>query len=364
MLFLYHKKLVERMVTETPKTIVGLSVLSIIFIVIYKEYIPNTILITWVTFQASFIYLRFRNARILAKYIKENNTNKIRTYIKQFYILLIYSSLIWNSGAIIGLYYAQEPYEFVSLALIMGIITAGTMSLSSIFKAYVLYFFLMLIPQLIIIYQYHDPVHNSILLLSIIYIPFILMLSKSINKNLIKHINNNENLVENIQKLHKISITDNLTQIYNRHYFFDQSQNLINLAEREQKKVSLLMLDIDYFKNINDSYGHQTGDMVLTTFSKIIKDYLRKSDLFARVGGEEFTITLYDTNFNSAKELARNICRIIENHSFSYKENIINITVSIGIFTTQNTSDTLDKLYQEADKKLYIAKKHGRNCVF
>ena len=352
------------MVTETPKTIVGLSVLSIIFVFIYKAYIPKTILITWVLFQISFIYLRFRNAQLLAKYIKENDTQNIRTYIKQFYFLLVYSTFIWNAGAILGLIYAHEPYEFISLALIMGIITAGTMSLSSIFKAYLLYFFLMLIPQLLIIYQYQDAVHNAILLLSIVYIPFILMLSKSINKNLIGHIKSNEGLVQNVEKLHKISITDELTQVYNRHYFFDISQNMIDLGIRENKKVSLLMLDIDHFKKINDTYGHQAGDMILITFAKIIQDYLRKSDLFARIGGEEFTIMLYDTNFNNAKDLARNICKIIDNHIFSYKENIINITVSIGIFTTQNTNDTVDKLYQEADKKLYLSKNNGRNCVF
>jgi len=352
------------MVKETPKTIVGLSVLSVFFLFVYKAYIPNTILISWILFQISFIYLRFRNAQFLAQYIEEDNTQKIKIYVKQFYILLIYSAVIWNTGAILGLLYAGEPYEFISLALIMGIITAGTMSLSSIYRAFLLYFFFMLIPQLIIIYQYQDAVHNAILLLSVIYIPFIIMLSKSINQNLIGHINDNDVLVTNVEKLRKISITDNLTQVYNRYHFFETSQNILEFGVREQKKVSLLMLDIDYFKIVNDTYGHQAGDMVLKTFAKLIKDYIRKSDLLARIGGEEFTILLYDTDWNNAQEVARNICKIIDNYVFKYKEKIIDITVSIGVYTTQNSKDDLDRLYQEADKKLYIAKTNGRNCVF
>jgi len=364
MFFSYHPKLVERMVKETPKTVVGLSVLSIIFLLIYKAYIPDTILVVWIIFQTSFIYLRFRNARLLVRYIEKNNFAEIETYIKQFYFLLIYSAVIWNSGAIVGWHYAGEPYEFISLALIMGIITAGTMSLSSLYKAFLVYFFFMLIPQLIIIYQYHDAVHNAILLLSIIYIPFIIMLSKSINKNLIEHINDNEVLVLNVEKLHKISITDNLTQTYNRHYFFETSQNMLNLGVDEQKIVSLLMLDIDYFKTVNDAYGHQAGDMVLKDFAHLIKNYLREGDLFARIGGEEFTILLYDTDYSNAQKIARNICRIIENYKFTYKKDLIDIRVSIGVFSTQDGNHTVDILYQEADKKLYLAKTNGRNCVF
>jgi len=364
MFFTYHPKLIERMVKETPKTIVGLSVLSVIFLLIYKAYIPNELLIIWIISQSTFIYLRYRNAKTLAAYIKKEDSKKIRLHVKVFFGLLMYSAFIWNMGALVGVMYAPQPYEFISLALIMGILTAGTMSLSSIFKAYVFYFFLMLVPQLIMIYQYQDPVHNAVLLLSIIYIPFILMLSRSINRNLINHIEDNEALGISVEKLHRLSITDGLTEVYNRRHFFETSESMIALSEREHKAVSLLMLDIDHFKTINDSYGHQVGDTVLIDLSKKIQKMTRHSDLFARIGGEEFAILLYNVSIKDARVVAQNICDTIAEYAFFDKKNqLIRVTVSIGVASIDNGVDTLDTLYHKTDLKLYEAKESGRNCV-
>ena len=363
MFFTYHPKLVERMVKETPKTIIGLSVLTIIFILIFKNYIPNTLLFLWLIAQMTFIYLRYRNAKTLSIYIKEENTQKMKLHIKVFFGLLVYSAVVWNVGAFIGVMYAPKPYEFISLALIMGILTAGTMSLSSIFNAYVMYFFLMLLPQLVMIYGYGDPVHSAILLLSIIYIPFILMLSHSINKNLINHIKDNEALATSVERLHKLSITDALTGIYNRRHFFETSEKIIALSKRENKAVSMLMLDIDYFKRINDTYGHQVGDVVLVTLAKKIQNMTRNSDIFARIGGEEFVLLLYNTSIEDAKAVGQEICHTIAAHDFIEKEQYIDVTISIGVATLNHDINSLDTLQYQADQKLYEAKESGRNCV-
>ena len=363
MFFTYHPKLVERMVKETPKTIVGLSVLSIIFLLIYKDYIPNELLIVWVIAQSAFIYLRYRNAKTLATYIEKDDFKKIRLHVKVFFGLLTYSALVWNVGALVGVMYAPQPYEFISLALIMGILSAGTMSLSSIFRAYVFYFFLMLSPQLIMIYQYTDPVHNAVLLLSIIYIPFILMLSRSINRNLITHIEDNEALAISVEKLYRLSITDGLTEVYNRRHFFETSESMIALSLREHRAVSLLMLDIDHFKAINDTYGHQAGDTVLVALAKKIQDMTRNSDLFARIGGEEFALLLYDAPLEDARAVAQNICNTIAEYDFFDKEQFIDVTVSIGVASIGDGVDSLDALHHKADERLYEAKECGRNCV-
>ena len=363
MFFTYHPKLVERMVKETPKTIMGLSVLSVIFILIFKDYIPITLLILWLIAQITFIYLRYRNAKTLSIYIKEENFQKIKLHIKVFFGLLVYSAVVWNVGAFVGVMYAPKPYEFISIALIMGILTAGTMSLSSIFNAYVMYFFLMLLPQLIMIYRYGDPVHSAILLLSVIYIPFILMLSRSINKSLINQIKDNEALSISVERLHKLSITDALTGVYNRRHFFETSENIIILSKREHKAVSMLMLDIDHFKHINDTYGHQAGDTVLVTLAKKIQNMTRESDIFARIGGEEFAILLYNTSTEEAKAVAQKICQSIATHDFIEKEQSIDVTISIGVATISHDINSLDMLQYQADQKLYEAKESGRNCV-
>ncbi len=214
------------------------------------------------------------------------------------------------------------------------------------------------------IYQYQNPAHNAVLLLSIIYIPFILMLSKSINRNLINHIEDNEALAISVEKLYRLSVVDSLTEVYNRRHFFETSESMIALSQREYKAVSLLMLDIDHFKIINDTYGHQVGDRVLIALGKKIQKMTRHSDLFARIGGEEFAVLLYNVSIEDARAVAQNICNTIAEYDFFDKENqLINVTVSIGVSSIDNSVDTLDTLYHKADLKLYEAKESGRNCV-
>lgn len=351
------------MVRETPKTILGLVVLSVIFFLIYKDYIPNKLLVAWGILQSIFIYLRHLNAKTLGIYIKEGNTEKIRLHVKLFFALLVYSAFVWNIGAFVGVVYASSPYEYISFVLIMGLITAGALSLSSILSAYVMYFLLMLLPQLFFLSQYSDSVHHAIILLAIIYIPTILLLAKSINKNLVNHIEDNEALANSVDALHKLSITDGLTQVYNRHYFFETAKHMIELSKRENKVVSLLMLDIDYFKEINDTYGHQAGDTVLVTLAQEVQKMTRQSDLFSRIGGEEFSVLLYDTPLEDAKIVAQKVCDTVAAYDFFYKEQLIDVTVSIGVASIGESVDSLDELYFHADQRLYDAKECGRNCV-
>ena len=362
MFFTYHPKLVDRMVKETPKTIVGLVMLSVIFILIYKDHIPNGLLVVWVILQSIFIYLRHLNAKTLATYIEQGNTDKIRLHVKLFFGFLVYSAFVWNSGVIVGAMYASSPYEYISFVLIMGLITGAALSLSSIFSGYVLYFLLMLLPQLAFLSQYSDSAHHAILLLAIVYIPSILVLAKSINRTLITHIEDNEALANSVKELHTLSITDGLTGVYNRRHFFETAEHMIELSKREEKAVSLLMLDIDHFKALNDTYGHQAGDTVLVDLPKEIQAVTRNSDIFARVGGEEFARLLYGVSIDEAKKVAQNICTTIEEHQFIYKDKRLEVTVSIGVSEIGKEINTLDELHHEADKKLYDAKGCGRNC--
>ena len=137
------------------------------------------------------------------------------------------------------------------------------MSLSPVIHIYFVYFFLLLVPQLIFFIWHNGEAHIAVLLGSIVYIPYVLTLSMQSHKNLVATVRASERLRDSVDELHEISITDPLTGVYNRRYFFAISQNLIDLSTREKKDVSLLMLDIDYFKKINDTYGHQAGDEVL-----------------------------------------------------------------------------------------------------
>ncbi|MBP9722576.1 MAG: GGDEF domain-containing protein [Gammaproteobacteria bacterium] len=149
---------------------------------------------------------------------------------------------------------------------------------------------------------------------------------------------------------------DALTQTGNRLALIEDLQYHFNLAARYNSQLSVLFIDIDYFKKINDQYGHIAGDRVLFTLGHTLKTIVRKSDLLYRFGGEEFVIILENTNKLGAVNLAKKI----KQHFNKNKINALEITVSIGIATKTN-SDNCESLMERADKALYTAKERGRN---
>ncbi len=153
---------------------------------------------------------------------------------------------------------------------------------------------------------------------------------------------------------------DYLTEINNRRHFMELSQKELNRARRYQIPVCLLLLDVDFFKKINDSYGHQTGDRVLKHIGDVFRFCLRDSDIMGRIGGEEFAILLPETELDKAIETAERLRIAIRDQQTFFP---FQITVSIGIaqFTVKN--DNMDKLIEKADRQLYQAKQTGRDKV-
>jgi diguanylate cyclase (GGDEF)-like protein len=160
----------------------------------------------------------------------------------------------------------------------------------------------------------------------------------------------------------KMAYTDPLTQTHNRAAFNDSIKREMSLAARNNKSLSLIFFDIDHFKTINDTYGHDCGDTTLSLGAKWIKESLRDSDIIFRYGGEEFVILLSDTDANGAELLAERIRASIENHTIAYGMETVKITASLGVSTLRE-NDTIESFVQRADKAMYIAKNKGRNQV-
>jgi diguanylate cyclase (GGDEF)-like protein len=167
--------------------------------------------------------------------------------------------------------------------------------------------------------------------------------------------------VEN--KLKKEATTDPLTGILNRRKLEQIMQKQIILSNQNKDVFSFLMLDIDYFKKVNDSYGHPVGDKILIHIVSICKEYLRKNDYLARVGGEEFAILLPLTDINEAKLIANRIREKVENSPFLHKDKPIHCTISIGCITHNDQLTESSHIYKLADSALYDAKNSGRNLV-
>lgn len=161
------------------------------------------------------------------------------------------------------------------------------------------------------------------------------------------------------KEVERLSEIDKLTGIYNRRKLDEYMESELNRAKRYHQPLSFMILDIDHFKNINDTYGHPVGDSTLQTLAKILTDNLRKSDILGRYGGEEFLIICPETNNNQAALLAEKLRACVENTLF---DDIKNMTISIGVAEFEG-ENTVKELLSRADRALYQAKHNGRNRV-
>lgn len=164
------------------------------------------------------------------------------------------------------------------------------------------------------------------------------------------------------EEFKRLANTDELTGIYNRRYFIKQAENAFNAFKREHAEFSLLTFDVDYFKLVNDKYGHPVGDEVLKGLASAVLNLLRQEDTFARIGGEEFAILLPFTDFVSAQHVAQRMLRKV-NESVLCQEHKITITISIGLTSFNLVDNGFDEVFSRVDKALYRAKEQGRNCI-
>ncbi len=169
---------------------------------------------------------------------------------------------------------------------------------------------------------------------------------------------------ENVKSLQERIVRDELTGLYNRRHFYEQLENSVSHMERQKGALAVSIVDIDHFKHVNDTYGHQAGDVVLQGFGQILQENLRSYDLLARYGGEEFVLMFLNTTRFDAHKVLERASNMLQEHEFGFDGQIIKITMSGGI------SDTLElgyvsgeTLIKKADERLYTAKNTGRNKI-
>lgn len=166
------------------------------------------------------------------------------------------------------------------------------------------------------------------------------------------------------QELKRISMTDSLTGLYNRRYLEQKIQQEYNQYLKTGSEFALVIADIDFFKNINDLYGHDCGDCVLKSITEVIRKAIRTDDTVARWGGEEFLLLLPATNREQAIPLAERIRKAVEAHIYAFDScnKSVSVTLTFGV-SVVNSGDTIDGMIKRADIALYHGKRNGRNCV-
>ncbi len=167
-------------------------------------------------------------------------------------------------------------------------------------------------------------------------------------------------MIARLNKHKVLSITDKLTGVFNRLKLDEVLNDEFNRSSRFKSNFGVIIIDIDYFKKINDTFGHLVGDQVLIEFAKILETNIRKIDVLGRWGGEEFMIICPETNFQGTIKVAQSLREIISEYEFS---TVNKISASFGISAYNKNDENIDKIIARADSALYKAKVNGRNRV-
>jgi diguanylate cyclase (GGDEF)-like protein len=165
------------------------------------------------------------------------------------------------------------------------------------------------------------------------------------------------------EEIYRMTIIDGLTQAHVKRYLLEALEKEIIRARRHTRELSFIMFDIDHFKKINDFHGHLAGDHVLKELARIVQARIRRDEVFARYGGEEFAIILPETALEGARLLAEGLREKVEASKFTFQNEEISVTISIGVAQLEDGEKTGTDLIKDADVKLYEAKRGGRNKV-
>jgi two-component system cell cycle response regulator len=184
-----------------------------------------------------------------------------------------------------------------------------------------------------------------------------------VGRTILKFIVGDNVEVEYHEEIYRLMTIDGLTQLHNKRYFDEMLDREVARAKRYKRSFSLLVFDIDLFKNINDRFGHLAGDAILRQLGAVLLGRLRVNDVLARIGGEEFALITPEVGLDGAKELAGKINRLIGDTRFEFEGTRVNVTVSVGVAEWQpHYEDPID-VFKAADDKMYEGKRNGRNQV-
>ena len=271
--------------------------------------------------------------------------------------ILISGTLLISATTILSLYSLREGNDLADFLLGILIIAVGFRF--SIFTELILIggstLSLIAVP-LINNYQGNAPI-----LVLVIYVVVVLWLGHNLENQRIENLLLTEKLRSRNQELRDLSSTDALTGISNRRAFFEHTEFLMEQSKRYGSQLSIILMDIDRFKRVNDTLGHAVGDEVLKEFADLMKEATRSSDLFARYGGEEFILAMPHTRLGAAASTAERLRREIERHRFSGVD--WTITISLGVADFDPVEESLEETLIRADRAMYQVKDQGGNGV-
>ena len=279
---------------------------------------------------------------------------------RRYWITLVLSASIWGAGA-----FALMPTDDrLSQALVMLFTVGMSVSAVSCYSAYrymtLVSMGLVLLPCTLWLLFQPSSMQVGIAIAVLVFSTYVASATRKLSGALEKafRLTRQMELAHNIST--RVAQTDELTGLMNRRAFFEHAQLLYTQCRHNQQPLCVLMMDMDHFKQINDTYGHQAGDQVLRQIGGVISASFRKADVYGRLGGEEFAVLLPNTSLDTARNIAEDLIKAIAGLA---AEPVKGLSASLGVAFTHAVDEDLHGLMNSADKALYRAKALGRNQV-
>jgi diguanylate cyclase (GGDEF)-like protein len=316
------------------------------------------ILLTWLSFLVAtalarlFLFSRYRKAAPQGQ--------DVLPWEKPYFITLILSSLVWGVGCVLIMPPDSLVHQAVVFYFLMGM-SGGAIAVYSAHRVMTLATITaVLLPATGYFFFNSDFVFVGMAIGAVIFFISAIRSTRVLSFSLHQNFLMTHQLEISRQVAERLARVDELTDLYNRRAFYEFGKVLVNNSKRSKDELSMILMDIDNFKTINDKFGHAAGDAALKQIGQHLLQRLRKSDIFARIGGEEFGMLLPATSIIEAGCLAEELRQAIEATPVVFEKERIAITASFGV--TSGTSD-IDTLIRQADNAMYQSKDAGRNVV-
>jgi diguanylate cyclase (GGDEF)-like protein len=324
--------------------------------------VDHSIIFSWISILGGATLLRI--AMFLAYFCSHESERVPHRWERTYWITLIISASIWGGGAL-----ALMPKDDLLSQVLILLFTVGmsgsAVSCYSAYRSMTLSAMgLVLLPCTIWLLFQQSAMQVGMALAALLFSASVVRATRELSGALEKAFR----LTHEMERAHSIASyaaqTDELTGLKNRRAFFEHAQQLYSYCKRNQRPLCALMLDIDHFKHINDSHGHQVGDEVLRQIGAVIRASFRETDVYGRLGGEEFAVLLVDTPIEAARSIAEKLGQSIAKLQLVLDSELIQgMTASVGVASIGAADNDLHNLLNSADKAMYRAKSLGRNQV-
>lgn len=338
--------------------ILGSYLAAVMLCVLCWDRFDQQVILVWLVVLAGSSLLR---VKMFVEWFRCPNAERTPDrWERHYWMTLVLSAGTWGLGALA----VMPKDDRLSQVLVMLFTVGMSVAAVSCYSAYrymtLASMGLVLLPCTLWLLFQPSPMQVGVAIAVLVFSTFVVSATRKLSDALEKAFR----LTRQMERAHTISTraaqTDELTGLMNRRAFFEHAQRLYEQCRQNQQPLCALMMDMDHFKEINDTYGHQTGDQVLRQIGGVISASFRKADVYGRVGGEEFAVLLPNTSLETAQGIAEQLIKAI---SSLVSEPVQGLTASLGVASTHAQDQDLYDLMNTADKALYRAKAQGRNQV-